>query len=72
MSCGLPLGASAPKDASDGESRPSETDNTALQHLAIRDLEQFDLTNDPRIDITSAKLTIILALIMDGLVRPQI
>jgi hypothetical protein len=64
------LEASAPKDASDGESRPSETDTTVLQHLAIRDIEQFDLTNDPRIDITSAKLTIILALIMDSLVRP--
>jgi hypothetical protein len=62
--------ADAPKDASDGESRPSGTDNTVLQHLAIRDLEQFDLTNDPRIDIASAKLTIILALIMDSLVRP--
>ena len=62
--------ADAPKGASDGESRPSGTDNTVLQHSAIRDLEQFDLTNDPRIDIASAKLTIILALIMDSLVRP--
>ncbi len=64
------LEADVPKVAPDGASITTEIDNAVLQHLAIRDIERFDLTGDPRIDITSAKLTIILALVMDALPRP--
>jgi hypothetical protein len=61
----------APNGASDEESRTAEADNAVLQHLAIRDIERFDLTGDPRVNAVSIELTVILALLMDGLVRPS-
>jgi len=40
-----------------------------LGRLAAREIDRFDLTNDPRVTLTSLKLTIILAVVLDEVDR---
>jgi hypothetical protein len=62
-----------PKDSDSGGAPANsrgDANDRGLLHLAAREIERFDLTPDERVNLTSLKLTIILAIVMDGVVRP--